>query len=127
MEFYVFDFIIYYYFDIYFLGNDKLIIFIFIDFVFVLFILEMGCFVFFMVEWVLGLVVCLRKRDYFILWIYVVSFVFVFVMLMNFLMEFFKFVLVENEVVRWLYFIFKVISMVWLFFFICVVCWFSVL
>lgn len=126
-ELYVSDFITHHYPDIHLSGNDKLTTLILTDPVPALFALETGCLVFFMVEWVLGLVVCPRKRDYLTSWTHVVSFVLVFAMLMNFLMEFFKSVLAENEVARWLYFIFKAISMVRLLLFIRVARRFSAL
>uniref|UniRef100_K1R824 Potassium voltage-gated channel subfamily D member 1 n=1 Tax=Magallana gigas TaxID=29159 RepID=K1R824_MAGGI len=126
-ELYVSDFITHHYPDIHLSGNDKLTTLILTDPVPALFALETGCLVFFMVEWVLGLAVCPRKRDYLTSWTHVVSFVLVFAMLMNFLMEFFKSVLAENEVARWLYFIFKAISMVRLLLFIRVARRFSAL
>lgn len=126
-ELYVSDFITHHYPDIHLSGNDKLTTLILTDPVPALFALETGCLVFFMVEWVLGLAVCPRKRDYLTSWTHVVSFVLVFAMLMNFLMEFFKSVLAENEVARWLYFIFKAISMVRLLLFVRVARRFSAL
>lgn len=67
-ELYVSDFITHHYPDIHLSGNDKLTTLILTDPVPALFALETGCLVFFMVEWVLGLVVCPRKRDYLTSW-----------------------------------------------------------
>ncbi|XP_061197927.1 potassium voltage-gated channel protein Shaw-like [Saccostrea echinata] len=117
-DLYVSEIITHHYPDIHLSGNDKLTTLILTDPVPALFALETGCLLFFMVEWSVGFFVCPNKREYLSSWTHIVSFVLVFAMLMNFVMEFFKSILAENEVARWFYFIFKAISMVRLLLFI---------